>query len=109
MGDNMKIKLMLSAGLLALSLAPAWAAVNYTAGSAHKGNVKGSGMDWACGAGKCTATGSGADSDADMQACQGLAKQVGPLGYFKSNAGTDWSPSKNSNRMAYCNSAVAFQ
>ncbi len=105
----MNIKLMLSAGLLALSVAPAWAAVNYTAGSAHKGNVQGDSMDWACGAGKCTAIGGSADSDADMQACQGLAKQVGPLGYFKSSAGTDWSPSKNSNRMAYCNAAVAFK
>ncbi|XID75240.1 hypothetical protein ACF3NA_01385 [Alkanindiges sp. WGS2144] len=106
----MILKNLLAVGLLSLGMATAWAApVNYTAGSAHKGSVQGDSIDWTCGDGKCTAIGSSADSEADMKACQGLAKQVGPLGYFKSTAGTDWSPSKNSNRMAYCNAAVAFK
>lgn len=106
----MRVKHLLGMGLLMLGMAQAWAApIEYTAGSAHQGNVQGNDMDWRCNGGSCKATGSSDGSDADMKACQSLAKQVGPLGYFKSNAGTDWSPSKNSNRMALCNSAVAFK
>jgi hypothetical protein len=106
----MRIKRLLGTSLLLLGMSQAWAApVEYSAGSAHQGNVQGSNMDWRCNSGSCKATGTAEGSDADMKACQGLAKQVGPLGYFKSNAGTDWSPSKNSNRMALCNSAVAFK
>lgn len=106
----MKISQLLGIGLLVLSTSQVWAApVEYSAGSAHKGNVQGSDMDWRCADGSCKASGSSVGAEADMQACQALAKQVGPLGYFKTNAGTEWSPSKNSNRMALCNSAVAFK
>lgn len=106
----MKIKHLLGMGLLMLGMSQAWAApVDYTAGSAHQGNVQGNEMDWRCNGGSCKASGGASGSEADMKACQALAKQVGPLGYFKSSTGTDWSPSKNSNRMALCNSAVAFK
>lgn len=106
----MNIKHLFGMSLLMISVSSVWAApVEYTASSPHKGNVQGNGVDWDCNGSLCKATAGNGGNEADMRACQALAKQVGPLGSFHSNAGTDWSPSKNSNRMAFCNSAVAFK
>lgn len=96
-----------SAGAVLLGISSVANAASFTAGSSHSGSVQAGGVDWQCNAGTCKGSGSAASADDDMKACQALVKATGPLGSFKSSTGTEWSPSKNPNRMAFCNSAVA--
>lgn len=86
----------------------AWAA-SFTALSSHDGSLNAGGISWQCAGGTCKGAGDSGSEDADMKACQALVKATGPLGSFKSSNGTEWSPTKNPNRMAFCNSAVAYK
>lgn len=100
---------MMLAGMVALLLGQgAWAA-SFTALSSHSGSVNAGGISWQCAGGTCKGSGDSGSEDADMKACQALVKAAGPLGSFKSSNGTEWSPTKNPNRMAFCNSAVAYK
>lgn len=100
---------MMLAGMVALLFGQgAWAA-SFTALSSHSGSVNAGGINWQCAGGTCKGSGDSGSEDADMKACQALVKAAGPLGSFKSSNGTEWSPTKNPNRMAFCNSAVAYK
>lgn len=91
-----------------LGLSSMVSAASFNAGSSYSGKVEAGGVSWHCTAGHCTGSGASASADDDMKACQALVKAAGPLGSFKTSNGTEWSPSKNPNRMAYCNAAVAM-
>lgn len=102
------IKVMMASVFAFAMSQGAWAA-SFTATSGHDGAVNAGGVSWQCAGGTCKGSGDSASEDADMKACQALVKATGALGSFKSSNGTEWSPAKNPNRMAFCNSAVAYK
>lgn len=109
----MRIKHVLGSTCAAMTMAlvlgwsGAASAASFTAGSSYSGKLDAGGVSWQCNAGQCKGAGSASSVDDDMKACQELVKAAGPLGSFKSSNGTEWSPTKNPNRMAFCNAAVA--
>lgn len=99
--------LTLLSGIVLLGLSSVANAVTFHAGSSYSGKVDAGGVAWHCTDGHCSGAGTSSSADDDMKTCQALVKVVGPLGSFKTSNGTEWSPSKNPNRMAFCNAAVA--